>query len=95
MNSPLNRRVLIVLSILALVVISTAAVAHGHLTANSADESHCPLCMAVHNAKHAVAAPVATPWFAIVQTAILVSSENIAILSVRPFPTQDRAPPQL
>lgn len=95
MNHPFIRRALVVVAILAFVAISTAAVAHGHLNANSVNESHCPLCMAVHNAKHAVAAPIATPCFTIVQTAILVPSDSSAISFVQPLLTQDRAPPQI
>jgi hypothetical protein len=95
MSNPFTRRVLVVLAILALVAISTAAIAHGHLDVNSADESHCPLCMAVHTAKHAVAAPIITLGFKTVQTAILVPSKSSAIVFIQPLLTQDRAPPQL
>lgn len=95
MSNRFLRQVMIVFAILALVAVSTVAMAHGHLGAKSATESHCPLCMAVHNAKHAVAAPVATPCFAIVQTAMVVPSKSTAIRFVQTLLTQDRAPPQL
>ena len=58
MTNRFTRLLLIFVAILALVIVSTAAVAHGHLDANSADESHCPLCMALQSAKQAVVAPV-------------------------------------
>ena len=95
MSNPFTRRVLVVLAILTLVAVSTAAVAHGHLDANSADESHCPLCMAVHSAKNVVITPVVTLCFTALQTAILVPSKSSAIVFVQPLLTQDRAPPEL
>jgi hypothetical protein len=95
MSNPVIRRVLPVLAILTLVVVSTAAVAHGHLGVQSVDESHCPLCMAVHSAKSVVITPVVTLCFAAVQTAILVPSKSSAIVFVEPLLIQDRAPPEL
>jgi Protein of unknown function (DUF2946) len=95
MNHSCLRRVIVVLATLAIVAVSTAAVAHGHLDAHSADESHCELCMALHNAKHALVTPIATLCFTTVQTASLVASRGVAVILVQPLLTQDRAPPQL
>jgi hypothetical protein len=95
MSNPFTRRVSVVLAILALVAVSTAAVAHGHLDANSADESHCSLCMAVHAAKQVVITPVVALCFTAVQTDILIPSRSSAIVFVQPLLTQDRAPPEL
>lgn len=95
MRNPLTRRVSVVLAMLAFVAVSTAALAHGHLDANSSDESHCGLCMAVHAAKQAVITPVIALYFAAVQTAILIPSRSSAIVFVQPLLTQDRAPPEL
>jgi hypothetical protein len=89
------RRVLVVLAVLALVAVSTAAVAHGHLDTNCAHESHCPLCMALHNAKHALVTPIATLCFTTVQAARLVPSKDVAVVFAEPLLTQGRAPPQL
>ena len=95
MSNRFLREVIIVFAILALVAVSTVAIAHGHLGSKSATESHCPLCVAVHNAKHAIAAPVAKHCLAIVQTAIIVSSKSTAVSFVHALLIQDRAPPRL
>jgi hypothetical protein len=95
MTNRFTRLLLTFVAILALVTVSTAAVAHGHLDANSADESHCPLCMALHSAKQAVVAPVVALCFTQVQTGILVPSNSSAVAFVQPLLPQDRAPPRL
>ena len=93
-NRSCIRAALIVLTILSLVVLSTAAVAHGHFGPNAAaEESHCPLCMAVHSAKHAVTAPIIALRFTAVQTAVLVSSTSFFIVLAQGPLTQGRAPP--
>jgi len=89
------RRVLVVVAVLAVVAVSTAAVAHGHPHGNSADESHCQLCIALHNAKHALVSPIATLCFTTVHTSSLVPSKDIVVVFAQPRLTQDRAPPQL
>jgi hypothetical protein len=90
-----TRRILVLLAIVAIVALSTAAVAHAHFGPNAAaDESHCPLCMAVHGAKHVVTTPVIGLRFAPVETAVLVPSISFAIFFVQPLPTQGRAPPR-
>lgn len=71
MTNRFTRLLLIFVAVLALVTVSTATVAYGHLDANSADESHCPLCMALHSAKQAVVAPVVALCFTQVRQAIL------------------------
>ena len=89
----LTRRLLVLLAILALVAVSTAAAAHGHFDAKS-DESQCPLCIAVHQAKHVVAAVGITLDFTPVQATFLVPRMNLAIPFIEPTLTQDRAPPK-
>jgi hypothetical protein len=88
-----TRRLLVLVAILALAAVSTAAVAHGHPDANSSDESHCPLCMALHCAKQAVVAPIVAICFTPVQADVLAPSGSFAIVFVQPLLTQDRAPP--
>lgn len=95
MTNRFIRLLLTFVAILALVTVSTAAVAHGHLDANSADESHCPLCLALHSAKQAVVAPVVALSFTQVQAGILVPANGSAVAFVQPRLTQDRAPPPL
>lgn len=95
MSNPFSRRALVVPAILGLVVLSTVSVTHGHLDANSADESRCPLCMAVHSAKYAVAAPIVTLRFTAVQTDMLVASTTFAVVFVQPRLIQARPPPGL
>ncbi len=95
MTKGFTGRLLALAAILALVAVSTAAVAHGHLDANSAAESHCSLCMALHSAKQAVVAPVVVLCFTEVQTGIPAPSGSFAVAFVQQFVTQDRAPPRL
>ena len=95
MGNRIARRVLVILAALALLTVSTVAAAHGHLHTNSADESHCPLCVAVHRAKVAVATPAITLCFAAVQTAVLGTSRKLLVPVIQPCVAQDRAPPQL
>jgi hypothetical protein len=95
MGNRITRRVLVILAILAFLAVSTVAAAHSHLNANSSDESHCPLCIAVHRGKHAVAAPVIALGFTAVQTAILVRSRILIVPFIQPHLAQDRAPPKL
>jgi hypothetical protein len=94
MSNPLTRRLLVVLAILVLVVVSTAASAHGHLDANS-NESHCPLCIAVHRAKHAIATVGITLCFMAVEAVCLVPSKSLAVPFIQPRLAQGRAPPKL
>ena len=89
------RRVITPLAILALLVLSTAAVAHGHFGASSITESHCPLCMVVHGAKYVVTGPVLALRPFVVQSALSDASGQRAIASVQPLLIQDRAPPRL
>ena len=96
MNRSLKYRALVTVVILALIAVATAATAHGHLGTNaSADESHCPLCMAVHAAKHALFAPLIEPRLAVVQTTVFISPTNLVIILVCPLLTEGRAPPSL
>jgi hypothetical protein len=87
------RRVSVSLVIVALLVLSTAAVAHGHLDAASADESHCPLCIAVHSAKHAVTPPAVGLSFAQVETAVFAPPAILSLVFAALLLRQGRAPP--
>ena len=96
-NSPnrLARQVAFFLSTLAFLVVSTAALTHGHPNWKSADESHCAMCMAVHSSTHAVATPAVTLCFTAVQSSVLVPPKGF-LLSYAPLAlNQDRAPPAL
>jgi hypothetical protein len=95
MRNAVTRRVLVVVATLAFLTVSTAALAHGHPSEKSVDETHCAMCMAVHTATHAVAASIATVCFAAVQTAFLVPSSSSTFALVQSLLTQGRAPPQL
>ncbi len=89
------RQTFVFLAILAFVLVSTAALAHSHADVNSADESHCVMCMAVHGVTHLIAAPGIALHFAPVQVARLVFAERIRLPFVEQFATQWRAPPQV
>jgi hypothetical protein len=89
-----TQRAFILLAALAFLTVSTAAQAHGHADANSADESHCGMCMAAHGAMHMIAAPVIMLHFAPVQVARIVFLEHIRTPFIQQFSLQDRAPPQ-
>lgn len=90
-----TRQTFVFLAILAFVVVSTTALAHSHPDVNSADESHCAMCMAVHGATHLIAAPGIALHFAPVQVALLVFAERIRLPLVEQFAIQGRAPPQV
>jgi len=89
----LSHRAFIFLAVVAFLTVSTAAQAHGHEDGNSANESHCAMCMAAHGTMHLIAAPAVALNFAAVQVAVTVFSERITIAFSVQFPIQDRAPP--
>jgi hypothetical protein len=95
MIDPITRRISVGLTIVTLLAVSTVAVAHGHPDLNSVDEAHCPLCIAVHRAKQAVTAPVATLCFLVVETPIQVPLKSLLAAFIQPRPAQGRSPPQL
>jgi hypothetical protein len=89
------RRPLVLVAILAFLVVSTVALAHGHTDAKSAEESHCAMCMAVHSATHAIATPNITLIFTALEAPFLISSRNSLASFAWPTLNQDRAPPSL
>ena len=91
----LARQVAFFLATLAFLVVSTAALTHGHPNWKSADESHCTMCMAVHSSTHTVATPVVTLYFTAVQNRVLVSPKSVLLSYAPPALNQDRAPPAL
>ena len=93
--SRITRYLLVLLAALAFLTVSTAALAHGHLTAKSVNESHCVMCMAVHSTTHVVAVSVVLLFFGTAQTAFLVPSESFTLALVQTLLIQDRAPPLL
>ena len=95
MGNAITRRVLIVLTVLAFLTVSTAALAHGHSAEKSVDESHCGMCMAVHTATHAVAASIVSLCFTTVQTAFLIPTDGSSFAFVQYLRIRERAPPQL
>ena len=95
MFNPFTRRVLIIVVTLALLTVSTAALAHGHLDTKSSDESHCAMCLAVHSATHLVGTAIVSLHFTIIQTAVVVRPELSTLAFVESLSNQDRAPPQL
>ena len=95
MGKLFTRRALAILAVLAFLTVSTVALTHSHSDASSVSESHCALCMAVHNATHVVATSIVTLYFSPVQAAFLFPSNTFTISFVQPPLNQDRAPPQL
>ena len=93
--NPLARLGLVFLVALAFLAVSTIALAHVHPDAKSIDESHCALCLAVHNATHAVTAPILALSFTAVQSPFLVPLNSILPSIAWPTLNQDRAPPSL
>ena len=88
-----SHRAFIFLAVVAFLTVSTAAQAHGHQDGNSANESHCAMCMAAHGTMHLIAAPPVALNFAAVQVAVAAFSEGVTIAFSVQFPIQDRAPP--
>jgi hypothetical protein len=95
MSKSLARQGFGLLATLAFLTVSTVALAHSHQDVNSADESHCVMCMAVHGATHLIAAPGVALHFAPVQVPLLVFAERINLPFVEQFAIQGRAPPQV
>ena len=91
----LARQVAFFLATLAFLLVSTAALTHGHPNWKSADESHCAMCMAAQSSAHAVATPVVTLCFTAVQSSVLVSPKGFLLSYAPPALNQDRAPPTL
>lgn len=89
------RSLLVFLAGLAFLTVSTAALAHGHPDAKSVDESHCPMCMAVHSTTHAITVSAVLLVLATAYTALLVPSERRGLAFVQTLLIQGRAPPQL
>ena len=88
-----SHRAFIFLAAVAFLTVSTAAQAHGHPDGNSANESHCAMCMAAHGTMHLIAAPAIGLHVAPVEVTLTAFSERIAIAVTVQFPIQDRAPP--
>lgn len=91
----LTRRAVGLLAAFALLVVSTAAVAHGHLDTKPVNDSHCVLCMAAHGTTHAVVGPAITIHCAQVQTTLLIVPGNLFFSSAKSLLTHGRAPPAL
>ena len=94
-SNRLARRLLVLLATLAFLAVSTLTLAHGHVDSKSADESHCAMCMAVHSATHAVATPIITLFFTVVEDPFLAPLKSFLIAFSRPTPDKGRAPPSL
>ncbi len=95
MKLSLTRRTLVVLATLALLVVSTATLAHSHPDVTSVEQSHCALCLVAHTATHAAVASIVTVQFTPVRAALLIHPKSFGPANVQPSLNQDRAPPQI
>jgi hypothetical protein len=95
MKLSLTRRALVVLATLALLVVSTATLAHSHADVTSVEQSHCALCLVAHTATHAAVASIVTVQFTPVRTALSIHPKSLGPAYVQPSPNQDRGPPQI
>ena len=82
--------VVVVLTVLGFV---TAALAHGHPPGKSEEDSHCALCMAVHNGRHMLTSPVIALQFAPFRSDFIVVNAQATVSSSEFLPTHGRAPP--
>ena len=57
MHRRFAQRLFAVVVALAVLGFVTAALAHGHAPGKSEEDSHCALCMAVHNGHHMLTIP--------------------------------------
>ena len=94
-SNRLARQLLVLLATLAFLAVSTLTLAHGHVDSKSADESHCAMCMAVHSATHAVATPIITLFFTVVENSFRAPLKSFLIAFASPNLNKDRAPPSL
>jgi hypothetical protein len=79
--------------IVALLAITTVALAHGHFGANSPDESHCPFCTALHAAKQVLVNPAPVFSFQLQQVRMVFWKQVSATRLVIATAHRDRAPP--
>jgi hypothetical protein len=89
------RQFLVFVAALVFLAVSTLALIHGHVDSKSADESHCAMCMAVHSATHAVATPIITLFFTVVENPFRALLKSFLIAFASPNLNKDRAPPSL
>ena len=89
------RQFLVFVAALVFLAVSTLALIHGHVDSKSADESHCAMCMAVHSATHAVATPIITLVFTVVENPFRAPLKSFLIAFASPNLNKDRAPPSL
>jgi hypothetical protein len=95
MRTKCARWALVIPLTLAFLAVSTAALAHIHADSNSVDESHCPMCMAVHSSTHVVDTPSITFAFTEIYTPLLTSPQTLFLSVVWDNSNHDRAPPSL
>jgi hypothetical protein len=86
-------QVLVLLATLVFLTVSTLALAHGHTHAQSADESHCAACMAVHSATHVVGALVIALCITPVENPLCIPPKSFPVSFVWLSLNQYRAPP--
>ena len=93
MHRRFAQRLFAVVVVLAVLGFVTAALAHGHPPGKSEEDSHCALCMAVHNGHHMLTSPVIALQFTPVRYDFLVVNARVTVSSTQFLPTQGRAPP--
>lgn len=93
MRNVILRRGVVLLAAVALLALSTVALAHGHSKLNSADDSHCALCMAMHGTRAMVASAVVTLNFTPIQFSTVIRSAGSCPVLVYGSAAQGRAPP--
>jgi hypothetical protein len=93
MCRPLAQRLFAIVVVLAVLGFITAALAHGHPPGKSEEDSHCALCMAVHNGHHMLTSPVIALQFTPVRSDFIVVNAQVTVSSSQFLPTHGRAPP--
>ena len=93
MQRRLPNRLLISFLALAVVVLATAALAHGHLPGDSKADSNCPICMAVHSGHHVLASVVVSLPFTLLWWAFPAKDAQIADAPGQLIAKHGRAPP--
>jgi hypothetical protein len=93
MSKRLAHRSLAIVVVAVVLAFTTAALSHGHGNANSQEDSHCSLCMALHSGKQTLVSPVVALQFTPMRLALRAGSNSLVFVSIAVLPTHGRSPP--
>lgn len=93
MRRTFTYRLFAVITAIAVIALASAALAHSHPRAKTADESHCGICLSAHSVRAGLTSPPVSLHFVPIVSGFSVQIVPIAFVSIQSRPAQDRAPP--